>query len=719
MSLKTLTHSLFAKICAVFLLVMVVLSTSIMAAMIGAMAYFGGYVSTKAEVKNRAVSDVLFDYTMPIASRAYSQDTVGEYDYGPRILFTLKNGAGELVSGNYSEGTLPYTCTFSFSGDAFATEFTYRVVLFGDPFQNYNVQEARTIADAIFDYFIAGELPEISSDEAFGYQIYGEDGDLLAESNVASSQGMTELYSDEYLYTVEDDDSYQLTLYTDESFLEYHPSLEFGIGLLNVAYNWRYSAILFAVAGVIAFFALLVFLYCSAGYKEGTEEAVLGRVYKIPFDLYTLIFAGIFICESFFLQRVSWYVGSVNSIICFAFFLLVDFLLLLSYTMSFAVRFKVGGVLKNTLIYRLVSSIWRGIRKIALRIRYLCIRIPMIWKTVLVLAAFVLLNFYVTVATGYRELVFIWFLECLFIVPAVIVIAVSLKELQKGGLKIADGDLNFRINTRHMFSDFKDFGETLNHISSGMSKAVEEQIRSERLKTELITNVSHDIKTPLTSIINYVDLIKKEEPENETVREYIGVLDRQSERLKKLIEDLVEASKASTGNLAVDMAPADVGVLFSQAVGEYQERLMKNGLELIVSESEEPVTILADGRHLWRVFDNLLNNISKYAQPQTRVYLSLEKKGEEAVITFRNISKYELNITGDELMERFVRGDGSRNTEGHGLGLSIAKSLVALQNGTMDLVIDGDLFKVVLTFHCINRENYEETYRFSDERGEK
>ena len=702
MSLKKLTHSLLAKICAVFLLVIVILSTSVMALMIGSMAYFGGYVSSKTEVKNRVVSDVLFDYTMPIASRAYSHDDVGEYDYGPRILYAMKNGAGELVAGEEPGETLPYSCTFSFSGDTFSVDSVYQVILLGNSFQNYDIFEINALADAVFDAFIAGELPQITADGTIGYQIYGENGQLLEEFPALGVDSAEEIYRGEYRYTVEDHDSYLLTLYTDDSFLDYHPSLELGLGLLSIAYNWRYSAILFALAGVIAFFVLLVFLYCSAGYREGSDEVVIGRVDKIPFDLYTLIFVGIFLGESFFLQSLSWYAGSVSSLLCFGFFLLVDFLLLLSYTMSFAVRFKVGGLLKNTVVYKAASALWRGVRKLVLRIRYLCVHVPLIWRTVLVLSGFVLFNLFLTLIVGHLELTFIWILECAMIVPVVMKVAIALKKIQQGGLRIAEGDFQFQINTRHMFTDFKQFGEALNHIGLGMSKAVEEQIRSERLKTELITNVSHDIKTPLTSIINYVDLIKKEHPENETMREYIDVLDRQSERLKKLIEDLVEASKASTGNLAVDMAPADVGVLFSQAIGEYQERLMNHGLEMIVHKPKEPVTILADGRHLWRVFDNLLNNILKYAQPQTRVYLSLERIEDEAVITFRNISKYELNISGDELMERFVRGDGSRNTEGHGLGLSIAQSLVALQNGRMELVIDGDLFKVILTFHCID-----------------
>jgi signal transduction histidine kinase len=248
-----------------------------------------------------------------------------------------------------------------------------------------------------------------------------------------------------------------------------------------------------------------------------------------------------------------------------------------------------------------------------------------------------------------------------------------------------------------MLFEFEEHGNNLNKISEGMTKAVEERMKSERFKTELITNVSHDIKTPLTSIINYVDLLEKEELNNDKATEYLEVLDRQSSKLKKLIEDLVEASKASSGNLPVNLEKLDVGVFLTQTVGEFEEKLSIAGIELIIKKPEEPVFIMADGRHLWRIVDNLMNNICKYAQPQSRVYVNLEADANVR-ITFRNISKYQLNVTGDELMERFVRGDKSRNTEGHGLGLSIAQSLVTLISGKMEIVVDGDLFKVVIEF---------------------
>ena len=254
------------------------------------------------------------------------------------------------------------------------------------------------------------------------------------------------------------------------------------------------------------------------------------------------------------------------------------------------------------------------------------------------------------------------------------------------------------MDQRYLIGELADHANDLNHIRDGLNAAVAERMKSERFRTELITNVSHDIKTPLTSIINYVDLLEKEEPENEKVREYVQVLSRQSGRLKKLIDDLIEASKASTGNLPVVKEPCELGVLLDQTVGEYGERLAAAGLELVLSRPEEPVTILADGRLLWRVLDNLFQNVTKYAQPGTRFYLDVTDAPDRVELALKNISRQALNIPAEELMERFVRGDASRSTEGSGLGLSIARSLTQLQGGQMDLTVDGDLFKVTLSF---------------------
>lgn len=274
----------------------------------------------------------------------------------------------------------------------------------------------------------------------------------------------------------------------------------------------------------------------------------------------------------------------------------------------------------------------------------------------------------------------------------------QLSELIEGARRLSEGDLSYKINTARLHGPFRKNAEMLNGIARGCAVEVERRMKSEHLKTELLTNVSHDIKTPLTSIINYVDLLKKTDLQPEEARGYADVLERQSNRLKKLLEDLIEASKASTGNIAVDLAPTDAAELLRQAVGEYSERLTAQSLETVLRVGCENCTIKADGRLLWRVFDNLLGNVVKYAMPGTRVYLDLIGQNDQSCIVVKNISREALNIDTDELMERFVRGDASRATEGSGLGLSIARSLTECMGGRFELSVDGDLFKVTLRF---------------------
>ena len=267
-----------------------------------------------------------------------------------------------------------------------------------------------------------------------------------------------------------------------------------------------------------------------------------------------------------------------------------------------------------------------------------------------------------------------------------------MKSLKAAGERMAKGNIDEKVDTKHMYWEFKRHAENLNSIGDGMAAAVEQRMKSERLKTELITNVSHDIKTPLTSIVNYVDLLQKPHtPEQES--EYLEVLDRQSKRLKKLTEDLVEASKASTGNMNVNLERTNTREIIEQSLAEYGRRMEQGNLTVIVNIPDEAPRAMADGRLLWRVLDNLFNNVCKYALAGTRVYIDAGIEGNEAVISVKNISRDPLNVSADELMERFVRGDSSRHTEGSGLGLNIVQSLITLMHGKFSLSVDGDLFK--------------------------
>lgn len=346
--------------------------------------------------------------------------------------------------------------------------------------------------------------------------------------------------------------------------------------------------------------------------------------------------------------------------------------------------------------WKLWLKIWRWFKSVCGGIGGGLRKIPLIWKAVVVLGVLWMIETVYVAANVWSTWAVVGILWNTVKLLIGIIICLMLKRLQQGARTIADGNLDHRIETKNLFGDFQEHAECLNRIGDGLSRSVDAQLRSERMKTELITNVSHDLKTPLTSIVNYVDLLKKEELTG-TAAEYVEVLDRQSARLKKLTEDLVEASKASTGSLNVSVERVSVGEIIEQASAEYAVRLGENGLQTIVRQPDEEVTVWADGKYVWRILDNLLSNVCKYAMPNTRVYLELRKEADFAVLSVKNMSRESLNISAEELMERFVRGDSSRNTEGSGLGLSIAQNLAKLMGGEVRLTVDGDLFKAEVT----------------------
>jgi signal transduction histidine kinase len=266
-----------------------------------------------------------------------------------------------------------------------------------------------------------------------------------------------------------------------------------------------------------------------------------------------------------------------------------------------------------------------------------------------------------------------------------------------GAERICSGDLNYSIEAKGK-GNLARLANNINNMKAGLKNSIENEVKSDRLKTELITNVSHDLKTPLTSIINYVDLLKKDDISTEEMRDYIKVLDRKSQRLKVLIEDLFEASKAASGALELNIERVEVSSLLKQTLAEFEEKIKEAELDFRVSYPEEKLYTMADGKKLWRVFENLITNILKYSLNRTRVYILMFNEEGKIKISMKNISAYELEIDSEELVERFKRGDKSRNTEGSGLGLAIAKSLVELQKGVFNIEIDGDLFKVIMEF---------------------
>lgn len=500
-------------------------------------------------------------------------------------------------------------------------------------------------------------------------------------------------------------------LYDTQELYVYHLSASTGLSAIQVAitatlleksgqapsYSYLVCSWLLANTGLTIFLTVLcglltLFCFCfsmaSAGHWQNHEGIHLTWLDKIPADVWLLA-----LLSAFFIGWDTFYLEWGRVIFCAA---LIPVILL--FLCVFAAQCKAGTVIRGSLTARVLRLLWRILRSVARWLRRIVTGIPLVWKTALVTAALAFLEFILYVSPS-RDPLFlvVKVLEIL----AVLAIALNLRTLEKNGKQLSEGDLSTPVDTKRLFGAFRWYGQVMNRLQSGMESAVQEQMRAERMKTELITNVSHDIKTPLTSIVNYVDLLKKEDISSPAARKYITVLDRQSKRLKKLTEDLVEASKASSGALPVDLQPTDVSVLFSQITGEYQDRLADCHLTLVTQPPAGQPVVLTDSKLLSRVMDNLVSNICKYAMPETRVYVSGVTADGQMTMSFKNVSRAELNISPDELMERFVRGDTSRHTEGSGLGLSIARSLVQLMGGTFRLSIDADLFRADVTLPLV------------------
>ena len=636
-----LRDSLIAKITAVILAYITVLSVVVSAGLVFAMGYYKFYFSNEETVKKEILTDMA-------RSEIYYMDSLMH--------------RGTDLNGYYADKNVYFVVTNTATGEVFAS--------------NYNGEE---------------HLISLSEEMTYSEWLYYDEkpaSDMLEEGVVISK------YENGYEVRA----TYNIEFFVAKN-MSKNDLFSVTAKIIEIGYNLRYAMVFILLISLILCIAVHCFLYCSAGHRDG--EIKLNAIDKLPFDVYTAFIVAAAICS---IIGVDAAYNLASRILFISVIGTIDYFLGLGYTMSFATRMKVGGLLKNTLILRLIKIFGEFLKKAFLKAKYIISKLPSVKKTVIALFLFLTVEFFAVVFVlntywmyDFALLIIgLIFVNIIFI-SAVLYLAFTLQKIKVGGERIAGGDLEYKIDTSYMLGDFKDFSESLNNINEGLQTAVNEKMKSERFKTELITNVSHDIKTPLTSIINYVDLIKKENIENQTVNEYIDVLDRQSGRLKKLVEDLVEASKASTGNLPVNFEVLDVSVLLSQTLGEFEDRLKKAQITPVLRIDDNKVKILADGRHLWRVFDNLMSNVCKYAQSGTRVYLDITSKNGKAYITFRNISKYELK-SDKELTERFVRGDASRNTEGSGLGLSIAKSLVELQNGNLSILVDGDLFKVTVEF---------------------
>ena len=459
-------------------------------------------------------------------------------------------------------------------------------------------------------------------------------------------------------------------------------------------YKYSYSTLIISI--IIGSIELIYLIY-SLGYVKNKEEIYLSWLDKIPLEILFFGYCLLFFVEAALLVMCL-SVISVDVNLCVMLIMLVGYFSVLSALYGAGTllkRIKAHTFFKNSITYRILKWLiqkYKNVKNIISSNKNLGGKIALYFigiVTVSILIGLIFKEFGILL-----DIVFwIW---CYYKIMKEVD---KFKQIHDATEKIYKGDTNIKLDESLYTGVLKELAIYINDIAGGFSNAIKESLKSERLKTELITNVSHDIKTPLTSIINYVDLLKQENIQNEKAKEYIEVLDNKSQRLKKLIEDLVEASKASSGNIKINKEVLNVKELLNQVTGEFEDKFNSRCLNIISKLPEETVYIKADSRYLYRVLENTYSNVAKYAEENTRVYIDciLEEKNTVAIYV-KNISKDELNISADELMQRFVRGDKSRNTEGSGLGLSIAKSLTELQDGTFNIYLDGDLFKVAIKF---------------------
>ena len=463
--------------------------------------------------------------------------------------------------------------------------------------------------------------------------------------------------------------------------------------------NYRNASGVIVVSGVLL---VISFLYCvaSIGHKKGIQGIYTNSLDKIPLEIVGCISIIVFALEGVLLAMFI-ELATFRFQIALPFILLMAILIYISLVILGVTgirRIKAGVFWKNTICYRICHKVFSSTKNVVGEVTK---DMNVTMKLGIFYVGFIVLSsvfFMINIRSGnvffILSLLGIWYVGFLGLLKVVNM----LKKIRKQIQQLYQGNMEEKLEESEFKGELQQVAKELNDISGGLSNAIEERLKSERLKTELITNVSHDIKTPLTSIINYVDLLKKEEIPNETVQEYLAILENKSQRLKKLTEDLIEASKASSGNIKLNLEKLKVKELMKQVSGEFEDRLNQRNLQIVETMPKEEVYIRADSKLMFRVLENMYTNISKYALENSRVYIDVETRGDKVDIILKNISKEKLNISVEELMQRFVRGDSARTTEGNGLGISIAKSLTELQKGQFNMYLDGDLFKVVIEF---------------------
>ena len=609
----------------------------------------------------------------------------------------LSNVCDDLIYNNENyyhtkdgENTIYYTSRQLYNSNV--KDFKYLVIYNNKAITNVETNKELNNIDSIKEY-----LQNLQ-----GYENVNIKNGIIESSNDAAKR-MSLAYLGTFAktyYSMEDNEKkYYTTNYTNfEIYSSYKAefkqnSKEIAISnMLNKIPLINDGCYIIIPVGSIMAMLMVIYLAVSIG-----EDKKLNYFDKIPLEIVGFVAIIISVIPFIFLSDYFYsigndYVGGISIIITVALFIYVIACVCM---ITFVRRLKAKSFWKTTIVGRIfywfkdvffknLSYSMGTTAKVILTflvIGFSTAIIMFLFRGILSIILIIALYGYIM----YRTIIF--FKEC--------------SKIEKKIEEMRDGNNQLPLDVDEFSSEFKNVATSINNISEGIETAVQERMKSERLKAELITNVSHDIKTPLTSIINYADLLKNEKIDNKKANEYIEILYSKSQRLKRLTEDLIEASKIQTGNVSLKKEKINVIELIRQAVGEFEDKFSKKGLNTIIDCKQNEIFIFADSRYMYRIIENLFSNISKYALDNSRVYIDIGIYGEDVNIAIKNISKDKLNISAGELMQRFVRGESSRTTEGSGLGISIAQNLTTLQGGKFDLVLDGDLFKVRMSFKII------------------
>ncbi len=648
-----------------------------------------------------AISIIDVSITSQYGEMGGPEEYIETEEFGQEYLLTLvynvrnitKGKTEEQANPNISEEELHYDYYNEIEDDSYEYPVYYQVI-------NYN---STSISNYI-NYIIIDEengnmftnirssnyIEEINKLKNEKKNWTYEDENISTNINTINKESAKYIISP--YYSIDNLQGYKIYSNIDPSSLSYSNSLYVQQAVYNIFKEHQNLPTYLIPISAISLIVMIVYLIWATGHEKGKDGIVLNSLDKISYEIITTVIIFIIgMMMSFAIASIETQIPQKILMSVFLLCYLIGYACLAVLVSTTIRRLKAKQFIRSFLIYKICVWMKRTIKKIFIKMtdkKNTNRKITIIYWGFVIIS--MILSSMTSSGIGLLLLVGFW----IWAYYKLIQYNKKIQKINEALKNIYDGNPNVKLNEEELEGTLKIMAKYINDIAGGFTNAIEQSLKSERLKTELITNVSHDIKTPLTSIINYVDLLKKEDINNAQIEQYIAVLDKKSQRLKKLIEDLVEASKVSSGNVKLNIETIDLKELLNQTVGEFEDKLEKKKLKLEMDLPNENVLIKADNRYLYRVIENVFSNISKYALENSRVYIKLYEENKSVKLEIKNISKDKLNISAEELMQRFVRGDKSRYTEGSGLGLSIAQSLTEMQGGEFKIHIDGDLFKV-------------------------